>query len=217
MCRAGGDSLVDGQTSPCSPAAVSCRGLAVGRVATTKLNDVRSRWDAAGRRTRLTVDGDDTVYGYDPAGRLSSVTHPQLGQTRYGYDADGLLVAEDLPGGDGRGYKRDRHGRVVGYTQTLDGHTATTGRERARTARLHPGRPAAVAVRRRRPHHPLHPRRDRQPHQRVGDRRRARRGHDDVRGTTRPANSVAQGEQTEVVVEHEHDEDGDRCTVRVDD
>ncbi|HXH81927.1 MAG TPA: RHS repeat domain-containing protein, partial [Candidatus Tectomicrobia bacterium] len=88
---------------------------------TTPNGTVSYTYDAAGRRTSMTVSGQATVtYGYDTADRLTSIT--QGSQTvSFAYDAAGRRTSLSLPNGVVTEYAYDAASQLTGLTYKHNG------------------------------------------------------------------------------------------------
>ena len=83
---------------------------------TTTLGTVTYTYDAAGRRTAMSVTGQPTVsYGYDAAGRLAQVTRGALSVSAE-YDAAGRQTSLVLPNGVTAEYAYDVASQLIGIT-----------------------------------------------------------------------------------------------------
>ena len=83
---------------------------------TTTLGTVTYSYDAAGRRTAMSVTGQPTVsYGYDAAGRLAQVTRGALSVSAE-YDAAGRQTSLVLPNGVTAEYAYDVASQLIGIT-----------------------------------------------------------------------------------------------------
>jgi RHS repeat-associated protein len=82
----------------------------------TALGTVAYSYDAAGRRTAMSVTGQPTVdYGYDAAGRLTQVSRGAL-TVSAAYDAAGRRTSLILPNGVTAEYAFDAASQLVGLT-----------------------------------------------------------------------------------------------------
>ncbi len=83
---------------------------------TTALGTVEYSYDAAGRRTAMSVAGQPTVgYGYDAAGRLTHVSRGALSVSA-DYDAAGRRTSLVLPNGVTAEYAYDAASQLIGLT-----------------------------------------------------------------------------------------------------
>nr|MBV6628519.1 hypothetical protein [Oceanococcus sp. HetDA_MAG_MS8] len=87
----------------------------------TPQGEVRYEYDAANRRTAMELgNGARWEYGYDPAGRLLSVSHPQ-GAVSYAYDAAGRMTTVNLPHQVIASYSYDAANQITGITYSRAG------------------------------------------------------------------------------------------------
>jgi len=82
----------------------------------TPQGTVSYTYDAAGRRTSMTVAGEPTItYSYDNADRLIAITQGSV-VVSFSYDTAGRRTALTLPNGVTTEYAYDTAGRIVGLT-----------------------------------------------------------------------------------------------------
>jgi RHS repeat-associated protein len=68
--------------------------------ATSPTGSIGYGYDLTGRRTSMTLPGNQTVgYGYNDAGQLTTLTDPADAVTTFGYDPDALPTTTDRPNG----------------------------------------------------------------------------------------------------------------------
>lgn len=75
------------------------------------------------------------AYGYDPAGRLSTVSRNGVPAARYGYDENGNRLLQSGPGGEVRG-SYDARDRMLSYGEIRFAHTADGERQSASGGRI---------------------------------------------------------------------------------
>jgi len=88
--------------------------------------DVRFHYDAAGRRTRVTIGASNSTYRYDGFGHLTSETNPAGITVRYAYDLDGNTTRLTYPYGHVVAFTYDGADRLVRLKDWL-GHTTGFG------------------------------------------------------------------------------------------
>nr|MBV6628517.1 RHS repeat-associated core domain-containing protein [Oceanococcus sp. HetDA_MAG_MS8] len=87
----------------------------------TPQGEVRYEYDAANRRTAMELgNGARWEYGYDPAGRLLSVSHPQ-GAVSYAYDAAGRMTTVNRPNQVIASYSYDAANQITRITYSRAG------------------------------------------------------------------------------------------------
>lgn len=100
--------------------------------------DQRMAWtyDAAGRRTSLTLPSADRIdYRYDAAGRIATVDHPLLGRATFEHDESGRLVTA-MAGELSQSWTWT-DGFVTGHTTVDAAGSARTTVERDESGRVH--------------------------------------------------------------------------------
>ena len=96
-----------------------CGGKSVDRMIreTTPLGSIAYAYDVLGRRTSMTVAGESPVeYTYNENGRLTGVTHGDIGTALMEYDDAGRRTLLTLPNGTATSYAYDASSRLLALT-----------------------------------------------------------------------------------------------------
>jgi RHS repeat-associated protein len=84
------------------------------------LHDTTYGYDPRGRLTSISTDTRQSIFTYNPEGFLESITDPESQTTTYEYDPTGRVTAINRPDGGSVGFTYDKNGNMMVLTNPVD-------------------------------------------------------------------------------------------------